>query len=209
MSKRVVRLSAGPAKATEGDLRAIQHRDRLLREELPRIRAAATAWRNGLGALLVGLVGFGLVKGRSDVGQLAPSWAVVVGAILLAALLIGAVGALLLLRSAHGRPFVTPTRELLSPRVADHVEAVTSARALLRGMIATVTCAFLLVTAVGTTWYGPEKAKPAVQVATSAGTVCGSVMRLTHGTLVLKTKAGEIPTDLSTALSLQAVDSCP
>jgi hypothetical protein len=209
VSKRVVRLSAGPANATESDLRAVQQRDRLLRDELPRVRAVAAAWRNGLGALLVGLIGFGLIKGRSDVGQLTPSWAAVVGAILLAALLVGAVGAVLLLRAAHGRPFATPAREMLSPPAADHVEAVTSAKALLWGMIATLGCVFLLVTAVGATWYGPEKSKPAVQVATGAGTVCGSVVRLTHGTLVLKTKAGEVSTDLSTALSLQAVDSCP
>ncbi|MEV4693555.1 hypothetical protein AB0K27_20930 [Micromonospora echinospora] len=209
MSKRLVRLSVGPAKATESDLRAVQQRDRLLRDELPRVRAAAGAWRNGLGVLLAGLIGFGLIKGRSDVGQLAPSWAAVVGAILLAALLVGAVGAVLLLRAAHGRPFVTSSRELLSPRTADHVEALTSAKALLWGMIATLGCVVLLVAAVGATWYGPEKSKPAVQVATDAGTICGSVVRLTHGTLVLKTKAGEVSADLSTALTLQAVDTCP
>jgi len=209
MSKRVVRLSAGPAMATESDLRAVQHRDRLLRDELPRVRATAAAWRNGLGALLVGLIGFGLIKGRSDVGQLAPSWAVIVGALLLAALLVGAAGAALLLRAAHGRPFVTSAREMLSPRAADHVEAVTSAQALLWGMIATLGCVFLLVAAVGATWYGPEKSEPVVRVATGTGTVCGSVVRLAHGTLVLKTKAGEVAVDLSTALTLEAVDSCP
>lgn len=208
MSRRVVRLSAGPAKATESDLRSVQHRDRLLRDELPRVRAAATAWRNGLGALLVGLIGFGLIKGRSDVGQLAPSWAVVVGVVLLAALLVGTVGAVLLLRAAHGSPFATPARQLLSPRVADHAESVTSARALLSGMIATLVCVLLLVVAVGATWYGPEKSKPSVQVTTGAGTWCGAVVRLTHGTLALKTNAGEVSVDLSTALTLRAVDSC-
>lgn len=204
-----MRLAAGPAKATESDLRAVQQRDRLLRDELPRVRAVAAAWRNGLGALLVGLIGFGLIKGRSDVGQLAPSWAAGVGAILLAAVLVGAMGAVLLLRAAHGRPFATSAREMFSPRAADHVEAVTSAKALLWGMFATLGCVLLLVTAVGATWYGPEKSKPAVQITTGAVTVCGSVVRLTHGTLVLKTKAGEVSTDISTALTLQAVDSCP
>jgi hypothetical protein len=209
VSNRQFRLTAAPQPATESDLRAAQHRDRLLRAELPRVREAATAWRNGLAGLLAALVGFGLVKGRSDVGQLADRWAGVVGLLLAAALLAGAVGALLLLRAAHGRPDVTATRDLLSARVADHVEAASSVRALRWGIRATLACTLLLTVAVGFTWYGPAKAKPAVQVSTPTGTLCGQVVRLAHGTLVLKTKAGEVATDLPAALTLQAVDSCP
>jgi len=209
VSDQAVTLDPGPERATERDLRAVQQRDRLLRQELPRVREAAAAWRNGLGALLIALIGFGLLKGRSDVGQLVPAWARVVGVILLAALSVGAAGALWLLRAAHGRPSVTATRDLLNPRVADHIEASTSAEALRRGIVATLCCIFLLVAAVGATWYGPEKSKPAVQVTIPGATVCGSVVRLAHGVLVLKTKAGEVATDLSAALTLQAVDSCP
>jgi hypothetical protein len=202
-------LSAGSASATASDLRAAQQRDRLLRDELARVRAAAMAWRNGLGALLVGLIGFGLIKGRSDVGQLSPLWAGVVGATLLAALVVGAVGAMLLLRASYGLPFITPARKLLPPRVANHVETVRSARALLWGMIATLGCVVLLVTAVGATWYGPTRSMPAVQILTPAGTVCGPTERLTDGTLAIRAKAGEVSVDLSTALALAAVDSCP
>lgn len=71
------RLTPG-RPATAADLRAAQERDELLRTELPRVRQAATAWRNGLGALLAGLVGFGLIKGRSDVRELATGWAAAV-----------------------------------------------------------------------------------------------------------------------------------
>jgi hypothetical protein len=209
VSKRHFRLTAGPQGATERDLRAVQQRDRLLRAELPRVREAATAWRNGLAGLLAALIGFGLVRGRSDVGQLAARWAGVVGVLLAAALLVGAAGALLLLRAAHGRPDVTATRDLLSARVADHVEAANSVRALRWGIRATLGCTLLLIVAVGFTWYGPEKAKPAVQVTTPTGTLCGTVVRLTHGTLVVKTKAGEVSADMSATLTLQAVDSCP
>jgi hypothetical protein len=195
--------------ATERDLRTVQQRDRLQREELPRVREAAAAWRNGLGALLVALIGFGLLKGRSDVGQLAPSWATGVGVMLLAALAVGAAGALWLLRAAHGRLSVTATRDLLNLRVADHVEAGSSAAALRRGVVATLCCSVLLVTAVGATWYGPEKSTPSVRVTVPGATVCGSVVRVASGVLVLKTKAGEVATDLSAALTLEAVDSCP
>ncbi|WP_239067290.1 hypothetical protein [Actinomadura bangladeshensis] len=209
MSDRHFRLTAGSQRATESDLRAVQRRDRLLRAELPRVREAATAWRNGLAGLLAALIGFGLVKGRSDVGQLAARWAVAVGVLLAAALLVGAAGALLLLRAAHGRPDATAARDLLSASVADHVEATNSVRALKWGIRATLGCTLLLIVAVGFTWYGPEKAKPAVQVTTPTGTLCGTVVRLSQDTLVLKTKAGEVSTDMSAALTLQAVGSCP
>ncbi|MEV6633608.1 hypothetical protein AB0M54_22945 [Actinoplanes sp. NPDC051470] len=127
-------IAPGPGPATLDDLRRVQHRDRLLRTELPRGREAATAWRNGLGALLTALIGFSLIKGRADVGQLA---------------------------------------------------------------------------AVGATWNGPEKPKPALRVTTPAGVACGAVVRLTRGTVVPKTKAGEVTNDLTTAISVQPVDKCP
>ncbi|WP_284744156.1 hypothetical protein [Amycolatopsis sp. RTGN1] len=203
------RLAPGPAPATADDLRAAQERERLLRTELTRVREAAVAWRNGLGALLVALVGFGLIKGRSDIGQLAPAWARWVGLLLLFAILAGATGALLLIRAAHGRPAVTAIRQLPSSRAADHIEALASAVALRWGIIATLGCALLLVSAVAATWYGPERDKLAVRVTTPAGVTCGSVVRLDHGTLVLKTDAGEVTTDLNIASTITAVAKCP
>jgi hypothetical protein len=202
------RLAPGPARATIVDLRTAQERERLLRTELPRVRQAATAWRNGLGGLLVALVGFGLIKGRSDISQLATGWAACVGTVLFVALLIGATGALLLIRAAHGRPIITNARRLPANRVSDHIEAMASAAALRRGIAATLGCALLLVGAVGATWYGPERSKPAIRVSTPNGTFCGSVVRLDHGVLVLKTDAGEVSTDLAAASTIAAVDAC-
>ncbi|MET8197966.1 hypothetical protein [Micromonospora taraxaci] len=202
------RLAAGPS-ATANHLRVAQERERLLRTELTRVQQAAIAWRNGLGALLIALVGFGLVKGRSDISQLDPGWAPWVGVLLLVALLAGALGALLLIRAAHGRPKITDTRVVLPIRVSDHVEAIDSALALRRGITATLACAALLVAAVGTTWYGPERTKPSILVNTPSGPVCGAVVRLNHGILVLKTDAGEVAVDMSTATSVVAVDRCP
>src|SRR5512144_240910 len=77
---------------------------RLPTDELPRVRAMALAWRNGLGALLAGLIGFGLVKGRTDVGELASPYGPLVGALLVLSLVAGSIAVVLLLRAAHGRP---------------------------------------------------------------------------------------------------------
>lgn len=204
------RLLPGPHRATHDDLRLAQERDRLLRTELPRVQQAAAAWRNGLGALLAALIGFGLIKGRNDISQLDPRWGGWVGVLLLAALLTGACGALLLIRAAHGRPAVTSVRELPSSRATDHIEALACAAALRRGIGATLGCALLLVTAVGLTWYGPERAKPALRVHTVTGVVCGTAVRLSPGgVLVLKTDAGEMTVDLTTATAVTAVDRCP
>ena len=203
------RLSPGPAPATGNDLRTARERDRLLRAELPRVREGATAWRNGLGALLVALIGFGLIKGRSDVSQLATPWAWRVGVLLLFALFAGAAGGLLLIRAAHGRPAVTDVRQLPPGRAADHIEALASARALRWGIVSTLGCALLLVSAVAATWYGPARDQPVIQVMTPGGVVCGQAVRVDHGSLVLKTAAGEVTIDLITALAVTAVASCP
>lgn len=201
-------LAAGP-RATPADLRAAQERELLLRTELPRVRQASLAWRNGLGGLLAALVGFSLVKGQSDIGRLAPAWAVAVGFLLLAAMLAGATGALLLIRAANGRPSVTPVHGLLPRPAADHVEALASATALRRGIGLTLACTTLLAAAVGTTWYGPTKDQPRLRISTPEGTACGSVRRIDHGSIVLNTSAGEVTVDLSAASAIEPVTTCP
>jgi hypothetical protein len=65
------------------------------------------------------------------------------------------------------------------------------------------------VAAAGTTWYGPPRSKPAARVGTPTGYVCGSVVRLDHSVLVLKTEAGEVSADLSRASTIAAVDKFP
>ncbi|MFI6370039.1 hypothetical protein [Streptomyces sp. NPDC050546] len=202
--------TVGPGEsAAPADLRAAQERRRLLDAELPRVREAATAWRNALGALLAGLIGFGLVRGRSDVGQLADPWAVAVGVLLLLALIAGLAGALLLVRAAHGRPTVVPMSAVESRAVADHLEARSAAAALRRGIALTLLCVGLLVTAVATTWYGPPRKGPALRVDSPSGSVCGSVVRLDAGAVVLDTKLGEVRVVLDHASALSPVEACP
>ncbi|GAA2680192.1 hypothetical protein [Nonomuraea recticatena] len=202
----MIRLSPG-GKPTVSGHRTAQAVQRLLRDELPRVRAAATAWRNGLAGLLAGLLGFSLIKGRSDVSRLAPPWDVVVGGLLLAALLAGAFGAFMLLWAAHGRPAAVERRKLKAGD--DHDEAMRARRALDRGIVLTLLCTALLVAAVGVTWYGPAKDAPRLQVTTPDGDVCGSIVRMARGTLTLKTAGGETGVELATTTGIRAVETCP
>ncbi|MEV0935795.1 hypothetical protein ACIBMX_44915 [Streptomyces phaeochromogenes] len=125
---------------------------RALAQELGRVREVAVAWRIGLGAILAGLVDFRLIKGRSDVGQAAPQWAVTAGLLLLAALVAGGFGALSLLRAAHSRPYAGRVADVGTGgrpfAVEDHEEALTSARYLRNGIVLTCLCTGLLVAAV-------------------------------------------------------------
>lgn len=201
-------LQPGPA-ATVADLRAAQERHELVRTELPRIRAAGVMWRNGLGALLAALVSFGLLKGRSDVSQLQPTWAAAVGIVLLTAILAGAIGALSLLRAAHGSPAVTMTRRLPPRVIAEHLEALASAAALQRGIRMTLLCTALLVAAVAATWYGPVREQPVLEVGTPTGPLCGKVVRLDAGTLTIETSAGEVTVNLDRATTMRPLERCP
>ncbi|QQM38310.1 hypothetical protein [Streptomyces liliifuscus] len=153
-------LLPGPTPSP-GELRRARSVQRALAQELGRVREVAVAWRNGLGVILAGLVGFGLIKGRSDIGQAAPQWAVTAGVLLLTALVAGGLGALSLLRAAHGRPYASCVADVGTGgrpfAVEDHEEALASARYLRNGIVLTCLCTGLLVGAVGVTWYAPPK----------------------------------------------------
>uniref|UniRef100_A0AAU2A1Q3 Integral membrane protein n=1 Tax=Streptomyces sp. NBC_00093 TaxID=2975649 RepID=A0AAU2A1Q3_9ACTN len=195
---------AGPA-----DLQRARAHRRMLREELPRVREAALAWRNGLAALLAALLGFGLIKGRSDIGQLERGWAVAVGWLLLLSLLIGAVGALALLHAAHGRPRVISLEEVLPGQLADHDEARRAARRLRQGIVMTLACTVLLVAAVAATWYGPEKGTAQLRISIPGSVVCGTVEEVEAGVARVKTDDGVVSVRLSTVRSMAAVAACP
>ncbi|MER7764039.1 hypothetical protein [Streptomyces sp. NPDC097619] len=204
----------GPA-ATPADRAAARHGRLLLHGESERVREAALAWRNGLGALLAGLVGFGLLKGRTDVAALAAPYAALVGGLLLGALGCGTVSAVLLLRAAHGRPAVSalpvrePGRPDPGPVAAGHVEALRAARSLTWGVVATLACTALLTAAVALTWYGPSREGPRLTVTTPAGTYCGEPLGAGAGRLRLRTAGGELSLDLATAVALHPVPACP
>jgi hypothetical protein len=184
----------------------------LAKGSLVKVRAKALAWRNGLGALLAGLIGFGLIKGRTDVGELAAPYAVIAGLALLAALAAGALAALALLSAAHGPLSDGLTEKLMnSPDPLSDLEqeeTTAATKSLNRGVLAVGFCAGLLVLAVAVTWYGPAKEPSKVSVTTPAGVVCGTVAKLEGGSLTVKTSAGDQLVPMSTATGLRVVDSC-
>jgi hypothetical protein len=209
-----IQISAG-SPAQPRDRRAAKATRELLADELSRVRASALAWRNGLGALLAGLIGFGLIKGRSDVTQLNRNAAVIVGVLLLAALVSGSTAAVLLMRAAHGRPWAVAVGHVIDSAAEDPAmagrlaEADASARSLSRGVVLSFLCTALLCAAVGLTWYGPAKDKPRIEVRSANGTLqCGEVVSVAAGRLTLKTPQGQIVVDLTRADGLRAVESC-
>jgi hypothetical protein len=199
-------------EARTGAKRASRHRtqlvQRLSREALPSVRSSALAWRNGLAGLLTGLLGFSLIKGRSDIGKLAMPWSAFVGVALLVALVIGAYGAMNLLSAAHGRPKSIPRAEVTSRLAADHEAATHARRALNRGIAAVLACTAFLVAAVAMTWYGPEKSPPKLRVVVAGESICGSVVRLASGILTLRTEDGERAMNLAEATGMTPVAIC-
>lgn len=200
--------------ATLADRQAGRLTKELLAGELARAREAAIAWRTGLAALFVGLLSFGLIKGRTDVGKLASPYDALVGGALLLCLVFGTLGALLLLRAAHGAP--TGVRlpagvpaAATALHLSDHTETRRTVRALTRGVVLTIACGAMLVTGVALTWYGPEKEGPRILVRTPSGDVCGEPVRADAGRLLVKTDTGEVTVRLAQAEALAAVDACP
>jgi hypothetical protein len=210
-----IRVAASPG-AAPSDRDAAKASRELLAGELSRVRAGALAWRNGLAALLAGLVGFGLVKGRSDLTQLASPYAVVAGCLLAASLVVGASSALLLMRAAHGRPYAVALRKVTGGSAADRVQAVwqaeasASQKALRWGVVLCMCTVMLLAGTVGVTWYGPGNDQSLVEVQLSNGTrQCGEIVSLSDGRLTLKTPLGQIAVNLTRADGIAPVDSCP
>ncbi|WP_052391041.1 hypothetical protein [Streptomyces sp. NRRL B-24484] len=203
-------IAAGP-DATTSDLLAAGERERLVRSELTRVRTAAVAWRNALGAPFVALIGFGLVKGRSDVSLIDPVWAAAVGVLLLAAFGSGVIAALSLIRAANGRPRVVEVRDLLGHAGSiDHVEALLSAAALQRGIRLTVGCSVFVAAALGSTWYAPAARPPAIEFNTpSAGPVCGAVRPAGQGRVTVNTDSGTVTVLLAEVTSMRVVEVCP
>lgn len=201
-----IKLSPG-GPASPADRGRAAAKQRLLRDDLARVREASLAWRNGLGALLAGVVGFGLVRGRSDIGALMSPWDALVGVLLLAALTFGAVGALHLFSAAHGRPSVAIfSRD--TDRLSEHGEAIRAARRLRSGIVLTFLCTSFLVAAVGVTWYGPQQQEPDVRLETPTGTVCGTVVQARPGSVTLMTGGGAVTVDLAQVTGLQAAARC-
>ena len=175
---------------------------------MTRVRTAAAAWRNGLGVLLAALVGFGLIKGRSDVNTLPPLAAAVVGVLLLLAL-VAVLRALLLLRASFGEPRVVATRSLPSTAIAAHQEALgfrpgaqggnrldprlrRPARRRRRNHVGR-----------------PRQERAEAAVSTGGDPLCGAVKSVGSGILALDTPLGERDVRLATLTGIEPVQSRP
>lgn len=177
--------------------------------ELPRVRAAATAWRNGLAGLLLALTGFTLVTGRSDVGELAGPAGVAAGLLLAASLAVGGAGAWLLLRAAHGVPRRLRATGPVDSVDLDHAEALRALRDLRGGRLLVLLHAVLLAAAVGTTWYGPGREDPVLRIRTDMQVVCGVPGAVRGTALDVKTPEGPLVVDLRHVIQLSPAASCP
>ncbi|MGJ3560396.1 hypothetical protein ACR6C2_25295 [Streptomyces sp. INA 01156] len=205
------RLTPG-RPAVAADRAAARRMRQALTEELPKVREAALAWRNGLAGLFVGLLGFGLVKGRTDVGKLASPYDALVGGVLLLSLVCGAVGALYLLRAAHGMPVAAPLAPEPGPSTAaryagDHVEAGRACGRCAGAWSSpwrAARCWWRASPSPGTAGEGD----PRLLVKTPAGTECGEPRRTEHGVVVLKTDTGETRVSLADATAVIPVESC-
>lgn len=204
------RLRPGPA-ATAADLRRADFLAEQLgpNGELRRVRAAATAWRNGLAGLLLALTGFTLITGRSDVGQLARPAGIAAGLLLAASLIAGGAGAWLLLRAAHGVPRVLPATGPVDPVALDHEEALDALRDLRAGRLLVLLHTVLLAAAVATTWYGPAREDPVLRIRTDTQSLCGAPGAVRGNILELKTPEGPLAVDLSRVTQLAPAASCP
>ena len=207
-----IRLQPGPPAEPKDRATAVEQH-RVVAEELPRVRAAALAWRNGVAGLLAGLLGFSLIRGRNDVTALQQPYGALVGVLLLLALVSGGVAAFLLLRAAHGRPASVALRRgdgAGSTLIGlDHAETLAAVRALRTGLALALVAAGLLCAAVATTWYGPvASTTPRLDVLLPGGAVCGTVVEMSEGTLTLDTEHGRVAVPLRKALALRPVASC-
>jgi hypothetical protein len=84
-----------------------------------------------------------------------------------------------------------------------------SRHSLRRGILAAFLSMAVLVTAVGITWYGPEREGPKLLIRDSTAVYCGATVRTDGGAIELKTSKGQVAVKLSDIRSVEAVDQCP
>jgi hypothetical protein len=197
----------GARGATREELAEARQVQLLLLDELSRVRGAALSWRNGAAATVAGLVGFGLIKGRSEIGELERPYAIVAGLLLLLSIVAGSLSAYFFLRAAHGRVgFVAVTH---SRESWEHAEAMASIRALRMGIFALMLGSALLIVAVAVTWYGPPMDGPYIRVATPHGFSCARRLeRSGSQILTLVTDAGRTEISAGEVQGASVVSNC-
>jgi NADH:ubiquinone oxidoreductase subunit 5 (subunit L)/multisubunit Na+/H+ antiporter MnhA subunit len=197
-------MSTGPG-ASIRQIREDHDRTRQQREaELTLTRTRAASWSKGIGALLAAGLTFSLIKGRSEVNDLAQPYAVAVGVLLALGILLAMVTAFYLFRASFGRLTPTPAG------TPDRTLARETMRDLRVGLVVALGGAVLLVVAVGLTWYGPSSSGPQIEVIEQSGaTWCGEPVRASSGRMTLQSDGQEVEFDVTTVARLRAVPACP
>lgn len=212
-----VMMTLRPGKASDSRTMVdAQRQVHLSRADLPAMQTLARGWLTGLAGLAAGILGFGVLHGRSDIGDLASPTAYAVGILLLLAAVAATAAAHQMLAAAHGIPTDTGTivNRLqvgsLSEAVEQSERAMLSRRRLRRGLRWAGTAGLALLAAIALTWYGPAKGPLLVSVTEqSGGAWCGEVLSADGGTLRLKTDSGEVSVSLGGLATLQPVSACP
>ncbi|MEH1016351.1 hypothetical protein V6U90_25005 [Micromonospora sp. CPCC 206060] len=165
--------------------------------QLDSLRRQAEGWRTGLAGLTALLGAVLIVKGRSDISNLAPGVRYPVVVLLAVAFILLVTASLLALRAASGWPDdeIYLTGESLRAWHAEESDRIrTGIRRAARLMVAGLV---VLAVAVGLTWLGPgESRAPLVSVETAAGPVCGELVGVRDGHLIVgpvKEAAGAQP----------------
>lgn len=179
------------------------------RTELTTIRSKSVHWGKGLAGILATILGFGLVKGPTDLSGLDRVNAVAVGIALVIALFAGVVAALYMLRAAYGA--TTPIKQNRDGTAwTAHAETDASSHALNTSVGLGCASLFALVCAVGLTWYGGDQDEPQVVITLPTGArFCGEPLRVQGGSMELRTNSGTMTLALDDAIGITAVEKCP
>lgn len=201
-------LSPGSSATPSDRLKAFEN-VKAIAGERTRVHAAAVAWRNGVAGIIVTLIGFSLIRGRSDIGDVASPYDVWIGLLLLASLALGGGSAVLILRAANGRIWPRPVGGYPSGVAGDHEEALEALTALRRGLAILALCVLALVAAVGLTWYAPARSGPNVVVVQDGSQMCGAFVRSDNGAFTLVGQAGISTVSLASVTAVRIVNRCP
>ena len=179
--------------------------------QLTAVRGAAGKWQTGLAGLTGTIAIFGLVQGRDDVDALTGGWGAAYGICLAAALACSVGGGVLAMRAAFGLPKLVDTREWTAAARDDAEEARRSAGLLRAAVLLTVASLAFVAATLAVAWYAPRpETASALRVHRPSGSAdCGTVVRASGGTLVLKTSGGERQVRLGEVDGMEPLDSCP
>ncbi|MFJ9707540.1 hypothetical protein [Streptomyces sp. NPDC101234] len=178
--------------------------------ELGELRKQAEGWRNGLTGLTALLAVLVTLKGRDDLSQLPSAARHTATALLGAAFLSLAVGSVLAVRAAYGRP---GSRVLLTGQMLrrwTEQETIRVTGALRQASVCCAAGIVLVCGAIVVAWTTTESpSDPLVRVVTTSGERCGGFLGSGPGGVVLKTGSEKrVVLAAASVLSVTPVGEC-